>query len=725
MKTKLHLFLLLLTSFSFYAQSTLIPDLNFENKLIKLGIDSGTPDGKVLTSRIANLTTLDVSSSSINNLTGIQDFVRLVDLKCYSNNLVDLDLSKNTVLKTLNCDKNKLIGLNLDKNVALTSISCEENQIKSLDVSRSTSLITLYCKQNEITSLDLSKNIALTKVNCAYNKLTLLNVSKNVNLTQLECERNQLTSLDLNSPNLAILSCAYNKITILDVSKNPKLTEFSCNNNSLTYLNLHNLKNTLLTYIDFTINPDLDCIVVDNLYYSNANWPTKKDDTANYVPFCGVKYTLIPDRNFEQKLVSLGLDDEVNGAVLTEKIVKVERINVSELHIQDLTGIEDFKALTSLNCSHNQITNLNVSKNILLSYLNCSYNYIATLDITKNTLLNEFDCHSNRLTALDVSKNLELHYLDCGSNKIVILDISKNYDLRQLSCGLNKLLSLNLKNGNNGAWLGLSYAYMRDNPNLTCIQLDERSKGYEFKLYSDPIAKYSSNCPTYTMIPDSNFEDKLIALKIDTDGKNGIVATSSISGITSLDVSSSFIADLTGIQDFIALTNLNCSSNLLKILDVSNNSKLTNFSCSSNQLISLNLKNGNNTILNTKYSDFKNNPNLTCIKVDNPTYSNLNWATIKNTEAKYATDCATLGLDDSIFVHAIMYPNPTKGEININNIALDKATVYNSLGQLVKSFTLNNASTDNTIDLSGLVRGVYYVYLINGDAASAKKIILE
>ena len=55
MKTKL-LLLLILANFSIYAQQyTPIPDVNFENKLISLGIDSGTPDGKVLTANVAGL----------------------------------------------------------------------------------------------------------------------------------------------------------------------------------------------------------------------------------------------------------------------------------------------------------------------------------------------------------------------------------------------------------------------------------------------------------------------------------------------------------------------------------------------------------------------------------------------------------------------------------------------------------------------------------------------
>lgn len=910
MKTKL-LLLLFLANFSIYAQYTSIPDPKFEAKLIKLNIDSGTPDGQVLTSRIASITSLDVSSSSITDLTGIQDFVRLITLNCSSNQLVNLNVTKNTVLTTLNCNRNKLTALNVDKNVALTSLNCEENQIKNLDVSNSTSLTNLSCKENLITSLDLSKNLALLQVISSYNKLTSLNVSQNTKLTKLEIERNQLTSLDLNSPNLKILSCAYNKITTLDVSKCPKLTEFSCNDNNLTYLNLHNKNNTLLTYIDFTTNPNLDCIVVDVWYYANANWSTKKDNTANYVPFCGVAYTLIPDANFEQKLVDLNLDDEVNGAIIvTSKITSLKSLDVTGLKIKDLTGIEEFISLTYLNCSYNQLTNLNVTKNTLLKKFVCEHNSLTSLDVSKNIDLGDFLCNNNKLTALDVSKNKDLSYFYCDYNQIAFLDVSKNTDMRTLDCSDNQLLSLNLMNGNTNALF--AYAYMRRNPNLTCVQIEKNTSINERSFYADSGVRfsYTSDCPAYTKIPDSNFEDKLIELKIDTDGKNGIVATSSIAVVTSLNISSSSISDLTGIQDFVSLKDFNCSSNLittldlskhlnvtsvqcndnkltflnvkngknssfsavdftsnpsltciivddsnysktnwsnkkdatadfntdctiytlipdvkfeeklidigvdkdgkngkvatasiekltyldisfgritdltgledfkalqtlnctwneiktidvsknillsnldcsrnniasidvskntaltslnvfsneLKNLDVSKNTELTGLKCNLNRLVSLNLKNGKNNLLVANRTSFLNNTNLKCIQVDDENYSNQNWSALKDTSASYLETCSSLGFEENVFDKASIYPNPTKGELNILNVNLEKANVYNTLGQLVKSFTLDSANTSNTINLSGLPKGVYYVYLINEDAASAKKIIIE
>ena len=72
MKTLITLFTAVLLSLALSAQTTLIPDANFEQALIDLGYDTGTPDGSVPTVNISGVTSLNVSSESISDLTGIE-----------------------------------------------------------------------------------------------------------------------------------------------------------------------------------------------------------------------------------------------------------------------------------------------------------------------------------------------------------------------------------------------------------------------------------------------------------------------------------------------------------------------------------------------------------------------------------------------------------------------------------------------------------------------------
>jgi hypothetical protein len=93
-----------------------------------------------------------------------------------------------------------------------------------------------------------------------------------------------------------------------------------------------------------------------------------------------------------------------------------------------------------------------------------------------------------------------------------------------------------------------------------------------------------------TAIPDTNFEQALIDLGIDSDGEiNNKVLTSDVASVLSLDVSGKGIMQLTGIEDFINLSELYCQDNLITSLTLSSNTKLTILDCSENDLSSLKL----------------------------------------------------------------------------------------------------------------------------------------
>jgi len=266
-------------------------DSNFKTKVYSL-IGKASP-APILYSDIKKITDLKLDILNINNLSGIEYFTALTDLKCNSNKLTTLDLSKNTSLIYLDCGDNKLTTLNLSKNTALTSLECDSNNLTTLDLSKHTSLIYLNCYYNKLTTLDLTKNTALTSLGCGSNNLTTLDLSKNTVLTDLECDSNKLTTLDLSintaltdlgcdsnnlttlnlskNKSLTYLYCYNNKLTTLDLSINTALIELECDSNKLTTLDIS--KNTALTYLNCSSNN------LTTLYSIKDTW-----DTYNYRP---------------------------------------------------------------------------------------------------------------------------------------------------------------------------------------------------------------------------------------------------------------------------------------------------------------------------------------------------------------------------------------------------------------------------------------------------------
>jgi len=78
----------------------------------------------------------------------------------------------------------------------------------------------------------------------------------------------------------------------------------------------------------------------------------------------GFGQTYVPDDNFEQALINLGYDTVLDDSVLTSNINTITTLDVSFQNIADLTGIEDFTALTTLWCYYNQLTSLRINAKI-------------------------------------------------------------------------------------------------------------------------------------------------------------------------------------------------------------------------------------------------------------------------------------------------------------------------------------------------------------------------
>lgn len=91
-----------------------------------------------------------------------------------------------------------------------------------------------------------------------------------------------------------------------------------------------------------------------------------------------------------------------------------------------------------------------------------------------------------------------------------------------------------------------------------------------------------------TAIPDPNFEQELINLGYDNI-LDGVVLTSNISNITSINLNSKGINSLVGIQDFAALQTLYCWGNNLGTINVTNNPLLEELNAHSNNISWINL----------------------------------------------------------------------------------------------------------------------------------------
>jgi len=158
-----------------------------------------------------------------------------------------------------------------------------------------------------------------------------------------------------------------------------------------------------------------------------------------------------------------------------------------------------------------------------------------------------------------------------------------------------------------------------------------------------------------------------------------------------------------------------CQDNNLTVLDLSQNPLLEKLNCSNNQLTSLNVQNGANSLLTGTYLNapygyedrFKadNNPNLSCILVDDATYSATNWLSIDaaSTFVESQTTCDALSLTDKELKGFSLFPNPTSSSFSIQSTySIESIEIYSVLGNLVKRFIAQSANYSVTELSSGM-----------------------
>ena len=202
----------------------------------------------------------------------------------------------------------------------------------------------------------------------------------------------------------------------------------------------------------------------------------------------------VPDKTFREYLLKQ-FDKDGNGVLTPAERYAVTEIDVENKYISNLSGLQFFPNLKVLNCSHNRLTKLDVSKNTVLQELVCWENQLTSLDVSQNTALQELACFENQLTSLDVSQNPALQKLNCGHNRLTSLDVSKNTELTYLKCSYNRLTELDVSKNTELTYLDCGYN------RLTELDVSQNTKLTELYFVSNKITSLQAdNCTNLTVI---------------------------------------------------------------------------------------------------------------------------------------------------------------------------------------------------------------------------------
>ena len=278
-------------------------------------------------------------------------------------------------------------------------------------------------------------------------------------------------------------------------------------------------------------------------------------------------------------------DDDGDGRIIGREVRNIREMNVSELGLTSLSGIEAFENLEVLYCSDNELSSLDLRQNKKLKDLNCRNNPLISLDVSGFTSLQSLACHTTSLNAsgctslqdlsfntlsvvninLSGCTNLKMDFLNGASfmnGKLETLDVSDCPGVQNMIIfsKVPQLTSFDVSGCTN-----LQSLYT-DGGNLTTLDVSGCTSLQTLNCRNHPLTTLDvSGC--------INLQNLII-----TD--EGTIGTTVMCNLTSLDLS-----------DCSALQTLNCRNNQLTDLDLSNCPALYELNCYGNRLTSLDLSN--------------------------------------------------------------------------------------------------------------------------------------
>ena len=400
--------------------------------------------------------------------------------------------------------------------------------LEYLNTENVTDMSGMFNGSNQLQSLDLSN----------------FNTSKVTDMSYMFCDCGALTSLDLKRFNIG------NVTTVVDMFKFcSRLATIYCYDNwqktglisSDMFYGCHALKGAVE---HMEGNDDASMANPDTGYFSR--YAQVAIDETNF-----------PDDNFRAWVLQQSYGQD--GILTLEEANQVTWIDVMGKKIADLKGIELFSELEGLNCRNNPLGSLDMSHNTKLQELDCCDTRLQSLNMTGCAPTGLFNCSVNMLEgeAMDAFiSSLPAVSMD-PIPTILIYNESSNYEYNRLTTQqINAILAK--------GW-------------VLDFFIDESTCADVSKAGDVPITKYN--------FPDNNFRAWLIAQDF---GSDYILSYDEIEATKSIDVSGKGISDLTGLEFFSALTDLNCEANWnLSTLDVSPFRDLESLKCNTNALTSL------------------------------------------------------------------------------------------------------------------------------------------
>lgn len=446
-----------------------------------------------------------------------------------------------------------------------------------------------------------------------------------------------------------------------------------------------------------------------------------------------------PDNVFKTKLLSadtsnglaknnlgqnIKIDINNNGEIELTEALLVYELNLSTSNINDiddifdLTGILNFQNLKILNCNGNQLTSLDFSSLSNLEEIYCNSNDLINLVVANLGQLKSLECSNNIINELDLSGLVSLETLKFNANGLssTNLDFNETPNLSHLECYINNISTLNV------SMLPQLKHLECDTNNMLSLNIENLGLLEEVHAFGNSISEINLeglDALRYLNLSDNNISD-INVLNLNNLNYFNI----SYNPISVLNCDG--LLNLTDLQVIETLVSeLNCSQTGVRQLFCNNNPNLVTIN-TRNNIISY-----SDPDLLYFIFDFDNLPILESICMDDDEVYNLNYTDYNSNEnvliytgenCDVLTEVPPLNVDSFESLSFKIYPNPTQNSFSIStssSVNISKVTIYNSIGQHLKSFSTDKSN----FDISDFMSGIYFVKIETDQGSINERII--
>ncbi len=556
-------------SFAIYASEmdktdVVCSDVNLFNALKKelpssffINYDIKTQTISIPTESLNKITSLTLKNSGITDLTGLEKFVNLTELNLSNNSISSIaPLNELNSLTNLNLSDNKSIGNS-------SELLQTKKELSTLNLANTgLANISFISNLKKIVNLDISNNsISNLQPLQTLNEIRILNLSNNKNLVTIDYIKNHiaLTELNISGTGITNLGDTYNHIGIQNLR-------------NLKVLNVRGLNVQDLTPI------------VDK-YYNEADEEfhafLEQITTLDISYTIGLSFSELEILKNITDLYMLG--DNIYSVYGISHLENLKYVNLEENQIQDISQFVEYnydengvqyisKRLTAkeIILKHNQISNINV-----LNYLGD----IDYLDLSENKIYNTSSLENKRLSkGLHLERQnveLEVYKKSAQVNQYIILP----QIIQQTKNKASKLYYENIDWKIEGMTFNQDANYQSPGDYNVIIDYE---KTYEDKISitldggiaDETVINYkvvqSSNAIDSLIFNDENLCEAIYHSLLNNKSEYSTLSRAKsilnieqaeISRISELNLAGYKIRDLTGLESFENLRNLNVSEN--------------------------------------------------------------------------------------------------------------------------------------------------------------------